>query len=150
MRAIDHIAQRLQKASTEGVHRGPGDLDYAGDCKLDVPLSTEKGVRFLFMRHVELDRHFFCLSLSFRQFQLNQPVPFDHAFARLAAPVFFGRRIVDVMVSPPQSRDGRHWGVWCFRLFTDRAWKPLDHKPLFTRGGEQMLTWDEYHRANFK
>jgi hypothetical protein len=83
------------------VEYGQLDLAYAAACKLDVPLAEEKGVRIMFMRHIELGRRFFALSLSFRNFKTNQPMAFEHPFARKVAPVFFGRRVADTLVTAP-------------------------------------------------
>jgi hypothetical protein len=151
VRAIDHISQRLQQAAMEGIECGQSDLAYAAACKLDVPLAEEKGVRIMFLRHLEFGRRFFALSLSFRNFKTNQPLAFEHPFARKVAPVFFGRRVADTLVTAPlNTPDGRKWQIWCWRLFADAQWRPLDHKPLITPADvETLYTWDEYYRKEF-
>ncbi len=149
MRIIDQIVDQLQQQAMAGVFRGDDDMPYARACTMDIALSDEKGVRFMFMRHVEDGRHFFNLSLSFRLYQANKPSRFDHRFARKAVPVVFGSRVVSILVTPPQTKDGKYWSVWHFRLFTDDKWAPLGYTPPNTLGAEPAFSWDEYSRAVF-
>lgn len=149
MRAIDHIVTQLQEHAMSGVYRGDADMPYAQHCTFDVALTGEKGVRFIFMRQTEEGRYAFTLSLSFRLYRSNKPSPFEHHFARNAVPVFFGSRVVDVLATPPQTKDGKHWKVWHYRLYTDADWKPLAYTPLLMPKDEPMLSWDSYSRALF-
>lgn len=67
----------------------------------------------------------FHLSISFCVNPTDEPLPFDRRRAEVIARAFWPRDVAKAWVEKPYTEEGRHAGVWHYRLFCDPAWQPI-------------------------
>lgn len=64
------------------------------------------------------------ISVAYRSFLIEQPLPQDLKETRRIAEAFFGEHTRLAWIEPPYSPEGKTYDVWHYRLFCDPSWAP--------------------------
>jgi len=88
------------------------------------------------------------LSLSFRDVESGEYLPFREKAAMEWIDLFFGDDKRKLWVEPPAYPEGKQAGVWHYRLFCDEGWQPIKprgevYSRELTEAG--FKSWSEIH-----
>ena len=88
------------------------------------------------------------LSLSFRDAESSEYLPFSQNLAQEWIDLFFGDDKRLLWIEPPAYPEGKKAGVWHYRLFCDEGWQPIKPRgEVYSRDLTEAgyKTWSELH-----
>lgn len=88
------------------------------------------------------------LSLSFRDQESGEYLPFNEKTAMEWIDLFFGDDKRMLWIEPPAYPEGKKAGVWHYRLFCDEGWQPIKPRgEVYSRDLTEAgyKSWSELH-----